>query len=96
MPAAGTGRLSQTVLRPFGNLLEAGNTFSPTKQLAEYEGLIITLVTAGKLGSAMFTINHLQHVFIDKEGKILWAAIFSAPLSSALKQDQEVFFRGRF
>jgi len=40
--------------------------FPPMTQLAKYRILITTLVTAGKLVSAMFPPNHFQHVFIDE------------------------------
>jgi len=53
-------------LRPVSNLTEAGYSFPPMTQLAKYKVLITTLVTAGKLVSAMFPTNHFQHVFIDE------------------------------
>jgi len=53
-------------LRPVSNLTDAGYVFPPMTQLAKYKILITTLVTAGKLVSAMFPPNHFQHVFIDE------------------------------
>jgi len=53
-------------LRPVSNLTDAGYVFPPMTQLAKYRILITTLVTAGKLVSAMFPPNHFQHVFIDE------------------------------
>jgi len=56
-------------LRPVSNLTETGYSFPPLSQLSQYRVLVTTLVTAGKLVSAMFPPNHFQHVFIDEAGQ---------------------------
>nr|XP_012322017.1 putative helicase MOV-10 isoform X4 [Aotus nancymaae] len=42
--------------------------FPAKKQLQEYRVLITTLITAGRLVSAQFPIDHFTHIFIDEAG----------------------------
>lgn len=42
--------------------------FPAKKKLQEYRVLITTLITASRLVSAQFPIDHFTHIFIDEAG----------------------------
>ena len=56
-------------IRHFSNLTPSGYKFPNMAELAKYRIIITTLVTAGKLASAMFPQDHFQYVFIDEAGQ---------------------------
>lgn len=54
-------------LLPISNVTEGGGyRFQPMTELSKFKIIVTTLVTAGKLVSAMFPPDHFQHVFIDE------------------------------
>jgi len=56
-------------IKAFSNLTETGYSFPPLEVLSKYKIIIITLITSGKLVSAMFPEDHFKHVFIDEAGQ---------------------------
>ena len=56
-------------VKPCSNTGSAGHYIPPLTVLAQYRIIVSTLVTAGKLASAVFPPAHFTHVFIDEAGQ---------------------------
>ncbi|XP_033121763.1 putative helicase MOV-10 isoform X2 [Anneissia japonica] len=50
------------------NTLASEHQFPVIEEIQQYRVVVTTLVTAGRLASAYFPINHFTHVFIDEAG----------------------------
>ena len=52
------------------NLGDEGVTLPPLDQLLEFRMIVTTLVTAGRLVSAMVPSYHFNYIFIDEAGQV--------------------------
>lgn len=67
--------------------------FPPKKELGEYEILVCTLITAGRLASAKFPDDHFTHVFIDEAGQATEPE-FMVAVSGVLAEGGQVVMAG--
>lgn len=56
-------------LHHISNIGDLGYKFPPESEVRKFRILVTTLVTAGKLVSAVFPPNHFKHIFIDEAGQ---------------------------
>ena len=57
------------IIRGVTNVTAGGYVFPSMAELSKYKVLVTTLVTAGKLCSAVFPRDHFKYVFIDEAGQ---------------------------
>lgn len=62
--------ISEDILKVSNYDKKTGKFFYPTKgKLMEFQFIITTLITAGRLAGAVFPAKHFTHVFIDEAGQ---------------------------